>query len=254
MKQIRTRLTYANVMSSLAVFLVLGGATAVAANQLGKNSVGTQQLKKNAVTTAKIKKNAVATAKIKKNAINTARLRKNAVSRGKIRNGAVDGSKIADGSVTGVEINAASTPFSQIVASLRVPGPVSFGAEAPTLVGNVTQPAGRTDQYLAGLDVTFAASCTAPRTAVALLLMNPANPAAPGPGDFAGIGIVEDKGAGAVTKRMEFSPYEVFGGMAAMAPTAATNRTFYVFPVEEGCAAGGGISGSNLGVDAIGTN
>ena len=53
MKQIRKRLTYANVMSSIAVFLVLGGATAFAASQLGKNSVGTKQLKKNAVTAAK---------------------------------------------------------------------------------------------------------------------------------------------------------------------------------------------------------
>jgi hypothetical protein len=61
-KQIRKRLTYANVMSSIAVFLILGGATAFAA--LGKNSVGPQQLKKNAVTAAKIKKNAVTAAKI----------------------------------------------------------------------------------------------------------------------------------------------------------------------------------------------
>jgi hypothetical protein len=62
-KQIRKRLTYANVMSSIAVFLILGGATAFAA--LGKNSVGSKQLKKNAVTAAKIKKNAVTAAKIK---------------------------------------------------------------------------------------------------------------------------------------------------------------------------------------------
>jgi len=51
---IRKRLTYANVMSSIAVFLVLGGA-AFAATQLPKNSVGTKQLKKNAVTSAKVK-------------------------------------------------------------------------------------------------------------------------------------------------------------------------------------------------------
>lgn len=74
MKQIRERLTYANVMSSIAVFLVLGGATAFAATQLGKNSVGSTQLKKNAVTTAKIKKNAVTTAKIKKNAVTGAKV------------------------------------------------------------------------------------------------------------------------------------------------------------------------------------
>jgi hypothetical protein len=63
-KQIRKRLTYANVMSSIAVFLVLGGATAIAAG-LAKNSVGTKQLKKNAVTTKKIKNGAVTGAKVK---------------------------------------------------------------------------------------------------------------------------------------------------------------------------------------------
>ena len=69
MKQIRKRLTYANVMSSIAVFLLLGGATALAAGKLGKNSVGTKQLKNNAVTTAKIKNNAVTGAKIKNGTI-----------------------------------------------------------------------------------------------------------------------------------------------------------------------------------------
>jgi hypothetical protein len=75
MKHARKRLTYANVMSSLAVFLVLGGATAFAASQLGKNSVGSKQLKNNAVTSAKIKKNAITTAKVKKAAITGAKLK-----------------------------------------------------------------------------------------------------------------------------------------------------------------------------------
>lgn len=65
MKQIRKRLTYANVMATIAVFLVLGGGAAFAAGKLGKNTVGTKQLKKNSVTTAKIKKEAVTGAKIK---------------------------------------------------------------------------------------------------------------------------------------------------------------------------------------------
>jgi hypothetical protein len=84
LKKVRKRLTYANVMSSIAVFLVLGGATALAAG-LAKNSVGSKQLKKNAVTAAKIKKNAVTGAKIKANA--------------------VDGSKVKDQSLTGADIN-----------------------------------------------------------------------------------------------------------------------------------------------------
>jgi hypothetical protein len=54
LSRIRKRLTYANVMSSIAVFLVLGGATAFAATELGKSTVGTKQLKKEAVTPAKL--------------------------------------------------------------------------------------------------------------------------------------------------------------------------------------------------------
>jgi hypothetical protein len=73
-KQIKKRLTYANVMSSVAVFLVLGGGAAFAANKLAKNSVGSKQLKKNAVTAAKIKRNAVTTAKIRNRAVTGAKI------------------------------------------------------------------------------------------------------------------------------------------------------------------------------------
>lgn len=65
MKFVRTRLTYANVMSSIAVFLVVAGGSALAANQLGKNTVGTKQLKNNAVTNAKIKKGTIEGSKLK---------------------------------------------------------------------------------------------------------------------------------------------------------------------------------------------
>jgi hypothetical protein len=60
----RPKLTYANVMSTIAVFLVLCGGAAYAAGHLGKNTVGTKQLKKNSVTTAKIKNGAVTPAKL----------------------------------------------------------------------------------------------------------------------------------------------------------------------------------------------
>jgi hypothetical protein len=64
-RKIRPRLTYANVTATLALFIALGGASAFAATQLGKNTVGSKQLKKNAVTTVKIKNQAVTGAKIK---------------------------------------------------------------------------------------------------------------------------------------------------------------------------------------------
>lgn len=61
--RLRSRLTYANLISSLALFLALGGV-GYAATQLPKNSVGTQQIKKNAVTTVKIKNGSVTGEKI----------------------------------------------------------------------------------------------------------------------------------------------------------------------------------------------
>jgi hypothetical protein len=53
MSWMRKRLTYANVVASLALFLALGGV-GYAATQLPKNSVGTKQLKNGAVTGKKI--------------------------------------------------------------------------------------------------------------------------------------------------------------------------------------------------------
>jgi hypothetical protein len=63
-KRIRIRLTYANVVSTFCLFLLLGGGAAYAASHLGKNSVGTKQIKNNAVTGAKIKIGAVTGSKV----------------------------------------------------------------------------------------------------------------------------------------------------------------------------------------------
>lgn len=53
MKKILGKLTYANVMATVAVFIALGGAS-YAAIKLPKNSVGAKQLKRGAVTPAKL--------------------------------------------------------------------------------------------------------------------------------------------------------------------------------------------------------
>jgi hypothetical protein len=124
-KQIRKRLTYANVMSTIAVFLVLGGATAFAASELGKNTVGSKQIKSNAVTTGKIKKEAVTGGKIKNGtvssgkigagavttdklgnaSVNAGKIAGAAVTEEKIANDAVTGAKVKDGSLTGADVN-----------------------------------------------------------------------------------------------------------------------------------------------------
>jgi len=75
--RVLSKLTYSNVVSTLCLFLLLGGG-AYAAIKLPKNSVGTKQIKNGAVTEAKL------------------------------ANGAVTGEKVQNGSLTGTQINAST--------------------------------------------------------------------------------------------------------------------------------------------------
>jgi hypothetical protein len=63
-RTIRSKLSYANVISTLCLFLLLGGGAALAAGKLGKNSVGTKQLKNGSVTAAKVKKHTLTSTNI----------------------------------------------------------------------------------------------------------------------------------------------------------------------------------------------
>ena len=92
------KLSYSNVVASLALFVALGGA-AVAAG-LAKNSVGTKQLKPNAVTAAKIKNGAVNSHKLAHGAVVAGKLGANSVSSGVLQNGSVLAAKLAKNSVT----------------------------------------------------------------------------------------------------------------------------------------------------------
>ena len=62
--RIRHGLTFANVISLIALFVALGG-TGYAAIKLPKNSVTSKTIKKGAVTNAKLGKNAVSSSKVK---------------------------------------------------------------------------------------------------------------------------------------------------------------------------------------------
>lgn len=102
MKRFRPRLTYANVIASLALFIALGGA-AVAAG-LPKNSVGPQQLKKGAVTAKAIRKQAVTSGKIGPKAVVAGKLGPNAVLPGNLGAGIISTDKLAASAVTAEKI------------------------------------------------------------------------------------------------------------------------------------------------------
>jgi hypothetical protein len=271
LKQIRRHFTYANVMSSLAVFLILGGATAIAANKIGANrlkansvktgkivkeAVTASKLKKAAVTEAKIADGAVTNGKLADNAVTTPKIADNAVTNPKIADNAVTGSKIADGSVSGADINIGSAPFSQVVAEIRGTAqlPATTGLVYPLNNPTYTQQAGEDNQYIGAADVTFQPSCTAPRSATVFLLVDAANPTVPTANDLAGFGSVSDAVGGTVSRRAEFVPFVGGAGMTKFAPTANTQHTFSVFVAAANCsAATSGITITGAGVDVIGT-
>ncbi|HVW46980.1 MAG TPA: hypothetical protein VHA76_08005 [Solirubrobacterales bacterium] len=58
MNRLRGRLTYSNVLATVALAFALAGGTAFAATQLQKESVGTNALKKEAVTPSKLSRKA----------------------------------------------------------------------------------------------------------------------------------------------------------------------------------------------------
>lgn len=63
MSRLKSKLSYANVMATIAVFVALGGG-AYAAVKIPKKSVGTKQLKANAVTNPKVGDNAIGSAEL----------------------------------------------------------------------------------------------------------------------------------------------------------------------------------------------
>ncbi len=94
----RPRLSYANVMATVAVFIALGGASYAAIN-LPKDSVGSRQIRKNAVQTGDIARNAVRVGKLDKEAVKAGKLAENAVPSNRIRTGAVNGRTVKESSL-----------------------------------------------------------------------------------------------------------------------------------------------------------
>ena len=99
LKRMRAKLTYANVMSTIAILMVLTGVGFAVAKSLPRKSVGPKQLRNGAVTAKKIRKNAVTSPKIKANAVGRSEIASGAVGTGEISNQAVTRQKIAESAI-----------------------------------------------------------------------------------------------------------------------------------------------------------
>jgi len=96
--RVRGRLTYANVMATLAVFIALGGVSWAAMN-IPADSVGNKQLKDDSVRGPEIKNGVVGTKDLKDASVGRDALQGNAVGYDNLAPNAVDGSKVKDGSI-----------------------------------------------------------------------------------------------------------------------------------------------------------
>jgi hypothetical protein len=83
--RIKPRLTYANVASSLALFILLGGA----AYATHAHKIGSKDLRKGAVTTPKIKKGAVKAGRLAASSVRTPKIATGAVTLDKLADGVV---------------------------------------------------------------------------------------------------------------------------------------------------------------------
>jgi hypothetical protein len=98
-KRARNRLTYANVVSTLALFSALSGGAAFAVSQLAPKSVGARQLRPGAVTADKIRKNAVTAPKLQALSVKNGKLAGGSVTAAKLASAAVTGEKVAAGAI-----------------------------------------------------------------------------------------------------------------------------------------------------------
>lgn len=115
MEGFRKRLTYANVVATLALFLALSGGVVWAAHKITSKQIG---------------KGAVKTRNIAKSAVKAKNLAKKSVTSAKLAKGAVKTSKLADGAVNFAKLAAGTN----VIASVTSTGPLPANQEGPTNV------------------------------------------------------------------------------------------------------------------------
>ncbi len=158
-KRFRPKLTYSNVIASIALFAALGGV-AVAAG-LPKNSVGPKQLKKGAVTGAKIRKGAVTAGKLGPKSVVAGKLGPNAVTPGNIVNGGITTAKIGAGAVIASSIKNGVVTTNKLANANVTTAKLADGAVTAAKLGDVAPLLGtlKSGQTLRGV---FAVGGTAP--------------------------------------------------------------------------------------------
>jgi hypothetical protein len=109
----RRPLTFANVVSLLALFVALGGSS-YAAISLPSNSVGSAQIRTASVGSSEIKTGAVKSSEIATNAVGRSEIRADAVNQSEIAANAVGTSELGSNAVTGTKLAPGAVASAQI--------------------------------------------------------------------------------------------------------------------------------------------
>lgn len=121
MSKVTERLTFANVVSVVALFIAIGGGAYAAG--LAKNSVKSKQIAAKAVKTSELANNAVTNPKIAAAAVTT----------DKIADDAVNGAKVNEGSLGQVPLAAVATKASNTLGAIvNADGSLSSAAQPGT--------------------------------------------------------------------------------------------------------------------------
>lgn len=132
MKQLKKHLTFANVVSCLALFMALSGVAYAA-----KTIVKTQNLRNGAVTTAKLRNGAVTTGKLRNGGVTGQKIASATIGSGQLANGSVRSGQLGGQVVTEAKIKNGAVSESKLGAGAVSSGKLSASFLAQ-LVKNVT--------------------------------------------------------------------------------------------------------------------
>jgi len=135
------RPSYANVVSTLALLVALGGTSAFAASKLGPRSVGESQLRPGAVTAQKLRKGAVTAPKIKPAAIKQGKLANGSVTASKMAANAIATATLIDGAITNPKIAGDAVTGEKVLESTLSEVPSAAKADFATAAETANPPA-----------------------------------------------------------------------------------------------------------------
>jgi hypothetical protein len=139
LRKLRPRITYANVVSTIALGLAIGGGTAYAATK-----IGTSNIRYHAVTGSKIANNAVTASKVKNKALSGSDIRDNSLTSTQIRTGTLLASDFAANQLPKGEPGAPGAPATSIFGVVASGGGLTNFKNVAAISGNGTAGVGYT--------------------------------------------------------------------------------------------------------------